>query len=558
MADWSWSDIYSIAKVAAASTSGHLCVHGAQLWVILGSAYPDRVFYSNGAGEAWQEDLNYPSTANGRTSGARLVSFQGYLYAIRNIEHSWAGRAGSFDVIRRNSNGTWTKVDGTAADSDEVMIDACGGPSVIMIVGGTDTHAGGPHTADRAMIWRYDTTNGLIVEYDTGPKGPGGWPYSGADVRNIHYSTRLARWYAAWDYHDDGGATLNVRILRRTAPGTWVVDDERALVAGVWQSIRHFADSILGLFSGGLYLATGVDAWAEYANNDKMAYRPYQWGDGGHIIGVEPTASPYDFLSYFWKPGWAVETTQIEDTQEAGHNYIIGDYISFRGCLYAACDVWAGALRTTIYKIVRCRAETGLGIPPFNRGDSKALVCDHQYGDTLYIGLRDESMEPIILWLDWDFEDFFFGYDASGGSAVGVQTVETRDECFGYGQFGTDKQIILSEDKLETWDEAQGEFGDDEVTTLQFHPSDGQDLVGTRRLNQDLIRTLNQRSPWNSVGPTPFVARSQLRVQDDIFIGADTPDAQPVRMYNETSGSWTGKSSGLPTDVAINDLELGF
>jgi hypothetical protein len=134
--------------------------------------------------------------------------------------------------------------------------------------------------------------------------------------------------------------------------------------------------------------------------------------------------------------------------------------------------------------------------------------------------------------------------------------MEDGAECIGFGLFDTDKQIIVSEDYLESWDEAQGEFGDDVVTTLEFHPTNANDLVGTRKLDQDLIQTLTQRKPWTDVVSTPFVARCQLRVQDDIFIGSDTPNVQPVRMYS--SGSWADKSAGLPTDVAINDLELGF
>lgn len=185
----------------------------------------------------------------------------------------------------------------------------------------------------------------------------------------------------------------------------------------------------------------------------------------------------------------------------------------------------------------------------------KSLVCDHEYGDTLYLGLHGTDGKPIVMWVDWDFADYSIGYSATGGSSVGVQTVELRDTCIAYGQFGTDKQIIVSEDKLDTWDEAQGEFGGDDVTTLEYHQTSGDNLIATRRVDQDAIRTLTQRAPWTDVGATPFVARSQLRVSDDVWIGSDTGGSSVVQLLSD--GSWADKSVGLP-NIPINDLELGY
>ena len=183
---------------------------------------------------------------------------------------------------------------------------------------------------------------------------------------------------------------------------------------------------------------------------------------------------------------------------------------------------------------------------------AEALVCDHEFGDTLYLGLRDTDSKPIILWVDWDFADSFTGYKATSGSSVGVQTVETRDTCIAYGQFGTNKQIIVSEDKLVTWDEAQGEFGNDDVLTLEFHPSSGSNLIATRKVDQDYVQTLTQRAPWTDLGATLFVARSQLRVRDDVWIGSDTGGSSVVQLLS--GGSWADRSTGLP-NVPINDLE---
>lgn len=188
----------------------------------------------------------------------------------------------------------------------------------------------------------------------------------------------------------------------------------------------------------------------------------------------------------------------------------------------------------------------------FGEANAKSLVCDHQYGDTLYLGLKDTDGRPIVYWVDSDFAGYSIGFTASSGSSVGVQTVETRDTCIAYGQFGTDKQIIISEDKLVTWDEAQGEFGDDDVLTLEFHPSSGSNLIATRKVDQDYVQTLTQRAPWTDLGATPFVARSQLRVRDDVWIGSDTGGSSVVQLLS--GGSWADRGAGLP-NVPINDLE---
>jgi len=282
---------------------------------------------------------------------------------------------------------------------------------------------------------------------------------------------------------------------------------------------------IYGTNDGGAWGDIDHASWVRIVDSDWSGpfSPPIDWGWVGW--GLDP-------LSYL-KPGyrffaWTIATGQAEPIGRDANYY---DFDSFR---ISDAD--------------------GNIHPPyrFSVSDAKSLVCDHQYGDTLYLGLRGSNQRPLVMWVDWDFGDARLGYKATGGSSVGVQTVELRNTCIAYGQFGTDMQIIISEDRLSTWDQAQGMFGDDDVLTLKFHPSSEDDLVATRKVDQDYIQTLTQRAPWTDLGATPFVARSQLRVGNDIWIGSETGGSSVVQLLSD--GSWADKSTGLP-NVPINDLE---
>lgn len=558
MAAWPWEVGLSIARPFASHKFGDMAVVANTLWVSVGGSGANVLWYTvDGAG--WDEEDMTTHWTDANTWNVLLCEMGGDLYAIRNFsDAAQPAYPGGFEIWKREtSNGTWSVVATSA--SRVAALHAHATVNYIMILG---THWQYPATAWNVYVWRYDIdAASLVEEYHYTQPGFPNPPYEyientarDAGMRCGIYLATNGAWYFSCYYREDA-TTYWSRIRRRVSVGNWVVDHDEGGLGYVGRFDNMRTDR--GIFCAELHYTTAAAIWQAY-NNSADKKMPRFWHVGGHELVVDESGDEYVAK---WTTGTIWETTGALSFDGGGndHHYIT-DIMAFKDRLFLAADKMLdpGDTATFTFRIISVPVIYGLGIPPFNRGDSKALVCDHQYGDTLYIGLRDESMEPIILWLDWDFDDFYFGYDASAGSAVGVQTVETRDECFGFGQFGVDKQIILSEDKLLNWDEAQGEFGDDEVTTLQFHPTNGEDLTGTRRLNQDLMRTLNQRAPWASVGPTPFVARSQLRVADDIWIGSDVANAIPVRMYNETSGSWMPKSTGLPTNVAINDLELGF
>ena len=194
----------------------------------------------------------------------------------------------------------------------------------------------------------------------------------------------------------------------------------------------------------------------------------------------------------------------------------------------------------------------GAWTPPTNR----LLVCDHQYGDTLYLGVYKDAQFPVMMSLDApNFSWWRKLFDPSSGSFIGVQTADIRDEAYAFGYFGVDDQIERTENGGFTFADCDDDWYTDRVTSLEYHPTDGDDLISTTIGGQDLLQTSDGNKPWNKIADIPVRPRCQLRVGDDVWIGSDDAETSPVRMYS--SGSWVDKSNGLPA-VAINDLELGY
>lgn len=561
MANWAWEVIYPINKDYLSEADGRFAVVGNRLWMSLGRAGANRIFYTDD-GVTWHEEDMTAIWTDTSTWPVPICGLGGSLYAARNYpDPVFTSYSGGFDLWKRNGPSDWTKV--ATTPETRVLAHGIDAASTHLMICGSDWQYFSVPEGD-AYVWRFDIGGAsLVEEYHSQAPALYTEPYERIGStskesnvrypRGIYYYPATSTWYFSCHYKSTPDYS---RVRRRTGPSAWIVDHDEAGL----HYVGEFDRTRLGLACRRLRYIS--EQWQQYTGNaDK--FLPFGWEEGGHTLLVKQTWPENHIV--MWTPGWTWETTGDLIFDPAGNDrHIIDDIAHFNGRLFLAADknlgqnpITLNIIPTYTYRIISVPLNYFFGTP-FDGGDAEDLVCEHEFGTTIYLGLRDEDKHPMILWLDWDFENFWLGYHSSAGSAIGVQSVEDGAECFGFGYFDTDKQIIVSTDYLETWDEAQGEFGDDVVTSLEFHETNGNDLAGTRRLNQDLIQTLTQRKPWTGVGPTPFVARCQLRVGDDIFIGSDVANAQPVRVFSSSSGSWTDKSSGLPTDVAINDLELGF
>ena len=536
----------TFAKDASGSGQGYLEVQGERLWIAMNLAGPTNDVYYTEDGDTFIQDTTWD---NSRTI-KQLITFQGHLYII-----SMSYSPDKFSIYRRDDAG-WNLV--VQSDEDRWVptsshttwasnVDNC------MMIPGWEEDG----VFSRGRIWRFDGTT-LSLDYEAIDDG---------------YKTILAMcfwngvWYATTDIANDYPGYDARAILKRVAANNWIPDTSYESIGG-YGSRRFGGTSTMGLFikwpeidpgpvviTRGLHLAPGSDTWVKMdpfvdptgiSSESPVGNHAhfYNYANGGMLVtnrGNDRVYFSRNYPDYDWR-SWITFA-----------NHRIHDLMEFRGRLYLCADIPASS---NYYLYWTTDAEyTFFG----GWAGSESLVVDHEYGDTIWLGLYDEDRYPIIQWLDWDFAEFSTSWHYSTGSYVGVQTVERRNTCIAFGclETGVANNIIVTvtENKGGSWTTDLKTWPADTVTTLEYHPTSGSDLALTRRDNQDWMQTLTQRAPWSDMGDTPFVARSQLRVGDDIWIGSETGGSSVVRLLSGGSGNdWVDKSVGLP-NVPINDLE---
>lgn len=542
MADWGWERVEQFPGVSPGPFGGiHLAVQDNKLWA---AAYAGTIYYSSNGTDYTVDPLGSPGSPILDT-----ITFNDKLYAVTPTS-----------LYRRDPPSGWTKVadfPGVAPAAWSAWADDTAG---CIMIGGRE----GDESEAEARIWRYSQSDGISTDFTSDI--PDEWA-----IAAVCYSTIDLCWYAApyrtWTESGDPPA-----VRRRVEANNWVSDF-------AWDANNESTFKRFGVFRTGTYI------WHQdvaFNSPRRALYKPPggSWGFIEHSISGAVTSYTHS-LFYGWE--WGDHLLTVRSTNTQGNVYYrilnnageetwattglivlpnVEDIIGFGTCLYAACN------DSPNYAIWRACAKNRLGTG--RPGDARSLVVDHEYGDTIYLGLLDEDNKPMIMWVDWDFADH---QDPpwvadTGGSWVGVNTPETRNICIGYGNMDGgwtwNRQVVISPPwrKGSFW--GAGRFGDSEVvTTLEPHPTAGSaDLVATRRDNQDWIKSSFDEAfsteIWTDMGDIPFVARSQLRVNDDIWIGSDTGGSSVVRLLTGGSGNdWVDKSVGLP-NVPINDLELGF
>lgn len=529
MPDWGWT---RVAQFVGA-TGGEFAVQGNKLWV--GLMGIDKV-YSSTDGTTYIEDALWPGGAP-----RDLVTFNGFLYALRGYTQLYRR-----DVTQWTLVGTAQAENGYVPQMIYMWADDTAGH---IMIAGSVYDAGAPAFQHRkARVWSYNQAEGLLVDLTLGTDVD--------HVVDVCYCD--GEWYSSI-FITLGGALPPYpwRILRRIGAGNWTGDFP-------WDQVGSYTPHKFGVHQGEAYVRrhkswaqriirkpSSDESWetlATPASGDGRDYRIfYGWEWGGRVLtNTFKVVSDYAYVlneeNDWWYPTGLIVLQ-------------ITDFSGFGTCLYAACDdspefaIWRTCAKT----------EQWSG----RLGDAKSLVCDHEFGDTIYLGLMENNARPMLMYLDWDFDRHDW-YKFTAGSWVNPQTAETRNTCIGYGNVNRSwpwrRQVVVSFDKIRNFWRA-GRFGSDEVvTTLEPHPTAGSaDLVATRRDNQDWIRSsvdiAAATETWTDMGDTPFVARSQLRVGDDIWIGSETGGSSVVRLLSGGSGNdWVDKSDGLP-NVPINDLE---
>ena len=137
-----------------------------------------------------------------------------------------------------------------------------------------------------------------------------------------------------------------------------------------------------GIFCAELHYTEWAAAWQTY-NDSADKKMPRFWHEGGHELVVDESGEEYVAK---WTTGteWETTGTLSFDPGLTDHHHIT-DIMAFKGRIFLAADKLL-INPTNVFRIISTPLKHGTGIPPFSRGDSKALVCDHQYGDTLYLG----------------------------------------------------------------------------------------------------------------------------------------------------------------------------
>jgi len=504
-----------------------LAVWNGLIWVLTnennptsGDPYSGRIYYSQD-GDSWTEDTAWEGPAHvgmGGYWGGQLFVHQGVLHLLCNDTLN-DGR------VYRRVDGSWQLLFSESIGSD-LRYDFAYSNDAWIVVCGEDFSG----ALSEGVIWVWNGTS-KTEEFHADSSS---YPYDDAAYRPIFYNDE---WYASnWRWLD--GST-HQPIIRYRGDGTWPL---LRIYGSNDSDVKYFCDNLFGLL-------WGDDLWGtdgNWSNVDFSGLTGASYYNGSVITAstnsLQGACYTYDGTDWIYR-----------GRPEASYSTPIYCFQHHAGDLYAA-SAYESSSGPHVYRITGNRKTTAA---PWAKPTARLVVCDHEVGDTLYLGIYKEDGEPIAMRLDpANFEWWEKIFDlTSSGSLIGVNTADERDVCHAFGYFGIDEQIWRSDDWGHEFSDNDDNWGADKVPTLEYHPQSGENLISTQYAAQDLLQVLDGLAPWSDISDIPILPRCQMRVIDDVWVGSDTDVAAPVRMYS--GGSWTDKSNGLPT-IAINDLELGF
>lgn len=509
-----------------------LIIHDGKLWFVSSeqnaSGYAGALYYTED-GDNWTEDNNWRKPTELWNNSMEETSHRftgpfvhdGYLYmACNHYPASVAERHGH--LYRRETDGTWTLVFEEVEQSSPAYRycrGASDGTNIILV--GTVYRSGSPNL--KAVIWRITGAVKTIEYEDRVHSGNDrGW--------DAFWSTEDQEWYASTDsaiHERDGGLWTVVYntgdawafreggvFYQEYADRLWCNDHRR--YAGAWEDKEHPSGdpNINGIYKWGRQLM-----FCEHLTGELYTYSD-QWNQWT----APPLASP-----------------GLESVIEYKENIYVAGYSGFAGRVWRlefSHDTTPGLW--------------SVGVRPTGR----QLVCDHEFGDTIYFGVYDSDGLPIWMKIDDQLEEWMdlMVPTSSSGSLIQTQSALVRDTAYAFGRFSSFNQIFITDDAGLTLDNCDNDaWVDDSISTMEY--LDDEDLTITHLNDKEMLRTLDGLSPWTKRGDIPGTPLSQVRDGDNIFVGCTAGSAN-LYLSEDIGQTYAVKGVGLPTDVDIRDLEL--
>jgi len=516
---WTFTEVFSKA-VAGKFTQRIAATVDSKIWALTDEAHAvsgqaGRVYYSSN-GTTWTEDTAW----SGPIEAKWIFKHQGRLHLVGN-DAAVGGR------LYRRQDSTWVLVH-TQADADLLYASGFSNDSWIIILGRDDSDPGGTVAA----IWRWD---GAAMTMEFQGSDPSVYPYDFVVLDCIYYN---GEWYAI------AGRYLapvppDEYVLRNRGDGTWPIF---RTYAGTGTTLQ-LTDSIYGLIFGEELWHNGVWSNTNYPGLPWTAHISF-----GQPITARGGAGNYGKLYTYGGVSWTYRGRVAVGT------YLYGGFAKFNGRLYCAGTTWVDP-NFVGPKIWRINLYHDTVATYWPMPTARQLVCDHQYGDTIYFAVYNTSGRPIMMKIDDDLDEFSQLYDPSSGSFMQVQTALVRDVAYAYGYMGTDNQIQATVDSGGSFTDRDDDWGEDRITTMEYLPTAGSDLTITNYEDKDLLRTTTGINPWVKRGDIPGAPLSQLRDDDNIFVGCTAGSAN-LYLSPDIGQSYSVIGTGLPIDVDILDLEL--
>lgn len=544
---WSWTRVRDVEGV------GHIVFHLAK------TKLPYLYYYSNGLlwalvdglklwrsydGTSWVGPVSIPAWSGSSTTcyNHSMFNHQGLLYVH-------VGQT----LYEQHAYGLWNTLCSGAAN--ERWYEAASNGTLVIIAGTEEVFENGGSEGHGGAIWRWDgnaLTQEFVTDGTTQPRA--------LVCATPFYDTYTRKWYCHVRYGNSYLDEWDTVFIRDDA-GNWSLF--RTCTRGdgdsiYWGECVQFCTTPYGMFFGGeLYKRDGN--WIDTLFPGDAGACDYLYGEVIMVRADETTPPPPSNVGKVYTYLGGTNWTYKGEIEPIGVGNVyprrIPDLQDFRGQLYAGGQrQWRGGPAKTYRTIWRNDPKTLTTISGWTRPTARQLVCDHEFGDTLYLGIYDSGGLPIMMNLEADFDWWNKLYEPSSGSYIQVQTPLTRDTAYAFGFMGTDDQIQITGDRGETFADADDDWGEDKITTMEYLDDD--DLAITNFEDEDLLRTLSGTSPWAKRGDIPRPPLSQLRDGDNIFVGCTAGSAN-LYLSEDIGQTYAVKGTGLPTDVDILDLELG-
>ncbi len=531
---WTWSRVWDVEGIGhivyrmAKTKLPYLHFPDGLLW-----ALTERGLYRSYNGTSWTKVTDPPGWGGigNPCSNKSLFNHQGLLY-----EHF--GQV----LYEQYAYGLWNTIV-TAAGGE--FWNAVATDGTLIVMAGIDANDGTIWSWDGASYTKEFTTDGVSTPRALFCATP-------------FYDTYTRKWYCHVRYGNSAVDEWDT-VFVRDGGGNWSLF--RTCVRGDGDNIYRgycvqFCTTPYGmLFGGELYDHDGN--WTDTLLPGTAGACAYLYGEVIMVRHDADTPPPPSAIGKVYTYNGGTSWTYRGEIEPIGVNSVYPRYIpniiDFRGQLYAGGTRERRAAPVKTYRTIwRLGAETDTTTSGWTRPTARQLVCDHEVGDTLYLATYTSAGSPIMLSLDPDFDWWEKLYEATGGSYMQVQTALVRDVAYAHGYLGTDNQIQVTADAGFSFADADDDWGEDKITTMEYRATSGSDICITNYEDKDLLRTLTGANPWTKRGDIPGPPLSQLRDSDVVFVGCTGGGLYKSENIGQT---FAQVGTGLPA-VDILDLEL--